>query len=89
MSLLALGALAKARFALSPLFDRGALVSLDAHSGGQLAGYRLVLHLAIVSREEVTTALQVEIATVLADAGITNPFLVRRAAPSAPPRSSR
>jgi hypothetical protein len=81
VSFLALGALAKARFALSPLFDRGALVSVDAHSAGQLAGDRLVPHLAIVSHEEVTTALQVEIATVLADAGIFNPFLVSHAAP--------
>ena len=72
---------AKARFALSPLFDRGALVSVEAHSAVLLPGDQLVPHLTIVSREEVTTALQVEIATVLAGAGITDPFLVSPAAP--------
>lgn len=72
---------AKARFALSPLFDRGALVSVDVRSARQLAGDQLVPHLTIVSREEVTTALQVEIAAALAAAGMTNPFLVNRAAP--------
>jgi hypothetical protein len=46
-----------------------------------ISGDRLVPHLAIVSHEEVTTALQVEIATVLADAGVFNPFLVSHAAP--------
>jgi hypothetical protein len=38
----------------------------------------------LVSRDEVTTALQVEIATVLAGVGMTNPFIVSPAAPWAP-----
>ena len=74
----------KARTALASLFDRGTLVSVESRSAAHLPGDRLVPHLAIVSREAVTTALEVEIKRVLEGAGISNPFIVRRAAPWAP-----
>jgi hypothetical protein len=79
---------AKARLALLPLFDRGTLVSVDAHNAVQVLSGTLVPHLFIVSRDEVTSALQREIERTLKEAGITNPFLVSRAAlwtPKAPP----
>jgi hypothetical protein len=72
---------AKARLALAPLLDRGALVSVDAHSAVQLRGDTLVPYLFIVSRDEVTSVLQMEIERTLNEAGITNPFLVSPAAP--------
>ena len=84
MSIFALGDLVKARFALSPLFDRGALVSIDAHSAVHLSGDTLVPQLTIVSRDEVTSALLMEIERTLQDADITSLFLVSRAAPWTP-----
>jgi hypothetical protein len=71
----------EARLALAPFFDRGALVSVEARSAGHFAGDRLVPHLAIVSREEVTPALEAEIKRALDKAGVKSPFLVSRAAP--------
>jgi hypothetical protein len=46
-----------------------------------LAGNRLVPHRAIVSREQVTTTLQVEIKRILDEAGIDSPFIVSPAVP--------
>jgi hypothetical protein len=40
----------EARAALTPFFDRDALVSIDAHSAVHLPGDTLVPHLTIVSR---------------------------------------
>jgi hypothetical protein len=74
----------EARGALAALIERRALVSVESRSAGHLPGDRLVPNLTIVSRDEVTTALKAEIATILADAGITSPFLVSRAVPWTP-----
>ena len=61
--------------------ERGALVSVESRSAGQFAGDRLVPHLAIVSREQVTTTSQVEIKRILDEAGIESPFIVSPAVP--------
>ena len=71
----------EARGALAALFERRAPVSVESRSAGQLAGNRLVPHRAIVSREQVTTTLQVEIKRILDEAGIDSPFIVSPAVP--------